>query len=140
MFDANLMFRTTANLTQDESLGPLVVYGGQCDGLAARVIVPGQGGAGNYGANDTILPRIYTSSDGSTYNLVSTYAKGAQKPGTGSLDLVIPFPVFTGKRYVKIELDVTVASTSANFGVVTAGIIENPGFDWDRSSDTQSLH
>ena len=135
-FDANMMFRTTAALTQSESLGPITVYGGQQCGLAARVIVPGNGGAGDYGANDTVLPRVYASSDGSTYNLVSTYAKGAQKPGTGNLELIVPFPVFVGKRYIKLELVVTVASTSPNFGTVFAGIVQNPGFDWDRSSDS----
>lgn len=128
-FDANLMFRTTATLTQDESLGPIVVYGGMRKGLAVRVVVP-QG----YGANDTILPKVYSSDDGSTYNLVAQYAKGAVKPGSTGLELIVPFPVFPGKRYIKLELDVTVASTTPNFGTVMAGIIENPGHDWDRST------
>jgi hypothetical protein len=130
-FDSSLMFRTTGTLTQDESLGPIVVYGGQAKGLAARVVVP-QG----YGANDTVLPKIYTSNDGSTYNLVATYPKGAQKPGATGLELIVPIPLFRGKNYVKLELDVTVASTTPNFGTVVAGIVENPGQDWDRSTLT----
>lgn len=128
-FDANLMLRTTATLTQDESVGPVTVYGGLHKGLAARVVVP-QG----YGANDTILPKVYISSDGSTYNLVAQHAKGAQKPGTTGLELIVPFAVPPGKWYVKVELDVTVASTTPNFGTVQVGIIENPGFDYDRST------
>jgi hypothetical protein len=127
--DANLMFRTTGTLTQDESLGPIVVYGGMRHGLAVRTVVP-QG----YGANDTVWPKVYLSADGSTYNLVAQHAKGAQKPGSTGLHLITPFAVPPGKWYVKLELDVTVASTTANFGVVTAGIVENPGYDWDRST------
>lgn len=126
-FDANLMFRTTGNLTQDESCGPLTVYGGQRRGLAVRVVVPSANGA-----NDTILPTVYRSTDGSTYYAIAKYVKGATKPGSGSLDMIIPFFLPPGKNYVKVELDGTAASTTYNFGVVRAGIVENPGYDWSR--------
>ena len=128
-FDANLMFRTTGTLTTDESVGPLTVYGGIQDGLAARIVVPSA-----YGANDTVLPKVYSSLDGNTYNLVAQYAEGAVKPGSSGLELIVPFPVIPGKQYIKLELEVTVASTTANFGTVQAGIVGNPGFDWDRST------
>jgi hypothetical protein len=128
-FDANMMFRTTATLTQDESLGPITVYGGQRHGLAVRVVIPS-----GYGANDTVWPKVYLSADNSTYNLAAQYARGAQKPGSTGLELIVPFAVPPGKVYVKLELDVTVASTTANFGTVVAGIIENPGIVWDRST------
>lgn len=130
MFDANLMFRTTGSLTQSESLGPLTVYGGKIDGMAARVIVPTANGA-----NDTILPKVYESADGSTYNLVAQHGKGAQKPTSAGMELIIPFPVRIGKRYIKLELVVTAASTTTNFGTVIAGIVPNLGYEWDRSSD-----
>lgn len=130
-FDANLMFRTTGNLTQDESLGPITVYGGIQDGLAVRVVVPTANGA-----NDTILPTVFLSSDGSTYNIAARYAKGATKPTSSGMELIVPFAVPAGKWYVKLELDGTAASTTYNFGVVQAGIVENPGFDWDRSTHT----
>ena len=129
VYDANLMLRTTGTLTADESVGPVTVWGGIHKGLAVRVVVPSA-----FGANDTILPKVYTSADNSTYNLVAQYAEGAIKPyGTGAV-MIVPFPVMPGKQYVKLELDVTVASTTATFGVVTAGIVENPGFDWERGS------
>jgi hypothetical protein len=128
-FDAELMFRTTGNLTQDESAGILQVWGGIRQGLAAQVIVPSANGA-----NDTILPKIYRSADGSTYNLVSQYAGGAQVVPSGGLALIVPFPVLPGKNYIKLELDGTAASTTYNFGAVVAGIIPNPGHDYDRTN------
>ncbi len=128
-FDANLMFRTQGDLTQDESQGPLKVYGGIRKGLAVQVVVPSA-----FGANDTILPKVYISTDGSTYNLVAQYAKGATKPGSDGLVMIVPFPVIPGANYVKLELDGTAASTTYNFGAVVAGVIPNPGFDYDRAN------
>ena len=129
VFDANLMLRTTGNLTQDESCGPVVVWGGIHKGLAVRVVVPTANGV-----NDTILPKVYLSDDNSTYNLVAQSERGAQKP-SGGLEIIVPFPVSPGKHYVKVELDGTAASTTFNFGAVQAGVILNPGFDWERSSN-----
>jgi hypothetical protein len=129
MFDANLMLRTTGTLTQDESVGPVTLYGGDIKGLAARVVVPSA-----YGANDTVLPKVYASTDGSTYNLVAQHAAGAVKPGSTGTKLIVPFQLPPGKWYVKVELDVTVASTTPNFGVTLVGIVQNPGFAEDRST------
>jgi hypothetical protein len=128
VFDANLMFRTTGNLTQDESLGPVTVWGGMRNGLAVRVNVPSANGA-----NDTMLPKVYESADNSTYNLVAQYDKGATKIPTGGYEFIVPLPVRPGKRYIKLELDGTAASTTYNFGTVVAGIVENPGFDYERT-------
>ncbi len=130
LFDANMMIRTTGTLTQSESGGPVKVYGGQRKGYAIRAIIP-QG----YGANDTVLLRAYLSADGSTYNLAASHAKGAQKPGTAGLDLILPVPIPPGPWYIKSELVVTVASITPNFGTATVGVVENPGFGWDRSTD-----
>jgi hypothetical protein len=130
-FDAQLMFRTAGSgaLAANASFGPLVVYGGIREGLAARVAIPSANGI-----NDTIYPKVYISQDGTNYNLAAQYAKGAVKPGAGSLDMIVPFPVLPGKNYVKLELIGAAASTTYNFGVVQAGIVQNPGFDWDRST------
>lgn len=127
-FDVNLMFRTTAALTQAESVGPLKVWGGIREGLAVQIVVPTANGA-----NDTLLPKVYTSTDNSTYNLVAQYGAGATKPGTGGKVFIIPFPVNPGKQYIKLELTMTAASTTTNFGTVIAGIIPNPGFEFDRT-------
>jgi hypothetical protein len=128
-FDANLMFRTTGDLTQDESKGPLTVYGGIKNGLAAQIIVPS---SASIGADDKLEANVYRSSDGSTYNLVSQYAEGIiTKPSTDGAVWIVPFPVLPGKNYVKLELKGT--ATTFNFGAVVAGIIPNPGFDYDRT-------
>lgn len=132
-WDANLMLRTTGNLTQNESDGPLTVWGGIREGLAVQVWVPSANGS-----NDTILPKVYHSLDNSTYNLVAQYAKGATKvpsaDGAAGLALIIPFPVVPGKQYIKVELIGTAASTTYNFGVVVAGIVPNPGMDYERAN------
>jgi hypothetical protein len=122
-----MMLRTTGSLTAAESVGPVTVWGGIKEGLAVQVVVPTANGA-----NDTILPRVYVSADNSTYNLVSTYREGATKPSGGKV-FIIPFPVKPGKQYVKLELIVTIASTTTNFGTVFAGIIPNPGMEFDRT-------
>jgi hypothetical protein len=130
-FDKLLMLRTTGTLTASESVGPITIYGGNPEGLAARVIVPSA-----FGANDTILPKVYTSTDGSTYNLVAQNA-AAVKPGSAGTELIVPFTPPAGKTYVKVELVVTIASTTANLGTTIVGLVNNPGFATDRSSGSQ---
>jgi hypothetical protein len=127
-FDAELMFRTTGDLTQDESSGALIVYGGIRKGLAAQIVVPTA-----HGANDTFEANVYRSTNGSTYNLVASYAGGVIKPNADGNVLIVPFPVLPGKQYYKLELKGTAASTTFNFGAVVAGIIPNPGYDYDRT-------
>jgi hypothetical protein len=131
VFDANLMLRTTGTLTADESVGPVTIYGGRRKGYAARIIVPSA-----YGANDTIQAKVYTSTDGSTYNLIAQ-SVGAVKPGSTGVELIVPFTPPPGKTYVKVELDVTVASTTATFGTTMVGIIDNPGFAQDRDAGAE---
>ncbi|NLX13295.1 MAG: hypothetical protein GXY44_06520 [Phycisphaerales bacterium] len=129
-FDAELMFRTNGDLTASESLGPVRVPGGVMHGHAVRVIVPDA-----LGANDTILPKIHVSQDGSTYNLLKQYAGGAVKT-KGGKEFVIPFnlPTADDDWYVKLELDVTVASTTAGFGAVIAGVVLPVNEGWSRES------
>ena len=126
-FDALLMFRTTGALTTNESTGPVILYGGNNDGLAVRVVVPGANGV-----NDSVNAKVYRSTDGSTYNLVSQYANAGVKT-YGGAELIVPFPLYPGKQYIKLELLPTVASTTVSFGTTVAGVVENPGMDWERS-------
>jgi len=128
-FDDELMFLTGADLTADGSHGPLTVYGQIEKGLAVRVVVEDA-----YGANDTMLPKVHISADGSTYNLVAQAHEGAVAVD-GGYEFMVPFPVPAGKWYVKLELDLTIASTTPLFTDVFAGIVPNVGQPFDRTSN-----
>lgn len=126
--DSNLMFRTTGALTQSESKGPITVYGTPLKGMTVEVTVPDA-----YGANDTVLPRLYASTDGSTYNLIASFKDGATKTKGGKI-FHLPFALPAGqKNYLKLELLVTVASTTISFGTATAGIVLGGGANPDRT-------
>lgn len=128
-FDANLMFYTEKDVTQSESAGAVLQVWGQVDkGLAARIICEDA-----FGANDTVLPKVYLSTDGSTYNLVAQARQGAVKP-KGGYEWMIPFPCAPGKNYVKLELIVTAASTTMTLTDVVAGIVPNVGGVFDRTN------
>lgn len=127
-FDANLMFYTGKDVTTDESVGPLTVWGQVERGLAVRLVVEDA-----YGANDTLLPIVHLSADNSTYNLVAQYHKGAIKVD-GGYEFLVPFICPPGKWYVKLELSVTVASTTPLFTDVFAGIVPNVGDVFQRAN------
>lgn len=129
MFDANLMFRTTGTLTATESKGPLTIHGTPIKGMAVQIEIPDA-----FGANDTILAKLHASTDGSTYNVIGQNFEGAVKP-KGGKTLIVPFaiPAPGKKTYLKLELVATVASTTANFGAVVAGIVLGGGANIDRS-------
>lgn len=130
-FDSNLMFRTTGDLTASESKGPLTIYGTPLRGMSVEVVVPEA-----FGANDTVLPKLYASTDGSTYNLFAQYSGGPTKIPTGGKTFLLPFALPPGqKTYVKLELVVTAASTTSDFGAVKAGIVLGGGADIDRTVD-----
>lgn len=129
-FDANLMFRTTGTMTASESNGPITIHGTPIKGMAVRIEIPDA-----YGANDTILAKLYASADGSTYNVIAQNYDGAVKP-KGGKSLFVPFALPKGKKtYLKLELVATVASTTANFGTVVAGIVLGGGANIDRGVD-----
>lgn len=128
-FDDELMLRTTGSFTTTESVGPVIVYGGQRQGLAVRVVTPS-----SFGVNDTVKVNVYDSADNSTYNLIASHADTKQSVQP---ELIVPFKVNPGKRYIKAEIIPTVASTTASWGVVKAGIVPNPGFDYDRSTNVK---
>ena len=127
-FDAELMFATGADVTADVSYDAIEVWGQVEKGMAARVVVEDA-----FGANDTMLVKVHTSTDGSTYNLVAQNVEGAVKVD-GGYEFLVPFPVQAGKNYVKVELDITAASTTSKFDDVYAGIIPNIGPGFDRQS------
>jgi len=128
-FDDELMFATGADLTASVSQGPLTVYGQIEKGLAVRVVVEDA-----FGANDTMLPKVYLSADNSTYNLVAQSHLGATLVD-GGYEFMVPFPVPAGKWYVKLELVLTAASTTSTFTDVYAGIVPNVGQPFDRTSN-----
>lgn len=127
VFDSSLMFRTTGNLTQNESKGPVTVRTTGIQGLAVRVVVP----AGTYGASDTILPRVWASDDNSTYSLAASYENGAQTVGAGGKEMIVP--IVAEAKYLKLELLLT--ATTTNFGAVVAGLVQGVGYDWTRAVD-----
>lgn len=126
-FDKELMFLENATITQAVSTGPLTVYGGIENGLAVRVVV-----ADAVGAADTMLPKVYLSPDGTTYTLVAQHASGGATV-KGGREFIVPFPVKPGKTYVKLEL--TVTATTKSYTGVYAGIVPNPGFEYDRKTN-----
>lgn len=128
LFDADLMFYTEKDVTTDESVGPLEVWGSIEKGLSVRVLVEDA-----YGANDTMLPMVHLSANNSTYNLVAQYHKGATKV-KGGYEFLIPFICPPGKWYAKLELAVTVASTTPLFTDVVAGIVPNVGDVFSRTN------
>lgn len=125
-FDDDLMFLKNATVTQAISTGPVSVWGGIERGLAVRVVV-----GNSYGANDTMLPKVYVSADGTNYTLVSQHSSGGTKV-YGGREFIVPFPVNPGRNYVKLELAVT--ATTKSYTGVYAGIVPNPGFDYDRNT------
>lgn len=126
--DANLMFRTTGALTANESSGAVTLYGTPLKGMTAVVDVPDA-----YGANDTVLPRLWASTDGSSYNLFQSYKDGAVKV-KGGFTFYLHFALpKSEKNYLKLELLVTIASTTAGFGTVKSGIVLGGGGSIDRT-------
>jgi hypothetical protein len=127
MFDSNLMFRTTTGaMTVSESLGPITIYGTPIHGMAVRIEIP------SANLNDTVLPTLYASQDGTTYNVMARYRKGAVLC-TGGKSLFLRFAIPKGeKTYLKLELSVSINSTTGVFGVVTAGLTVGGGANVDR--------
>lgn len=128
VFDANLMFHTTAAVTVSQSNGPLTVRGTPIEGLAGRVVVPANT---TVGADDTILPKYYGSDDNSTYYLIAQYQGGATKLGNAGGELITP--IVTNYKYIKEEL--VIVATTPNFGVVISGLVKNVGGNWSRAVD-----
>lgn len=127
-FDANLMFKTGADLTASESAVTLTIWGQVAKGAAVRVVVKDA-----FGANDTMLPVVHLSQDGTNFYQSIEALEGATKV-KGGYEFLIPFPVAAGKNYVKLENRLTAASTTSLFEDVYAGIIPNIGPGFNRKS------
>lgn len=126
VFDANLMLRTTGNLTVSESSSGVTIRGTPVKGMAVKVSVPTA-----FADLDQIQVKVYDSADNSTYNLLS---QSLVKTGmnTNPRDIVVPF--FTPRKYVKAELVVTsTTAANINFGAVVAGVVLNAGGEWTRA-------
>lgn len=128
-FDDELMFKTGAHVTAAESAVTLQVWGQIIGGMAVRVVVEDA-----HGANDTMLPKVHLSTDGTNFHQSIEPVEGSTKV-KGGYEFVIPFPVVAGKNYVKLEFLVTAASTTSDFTDVYAGIIPNVGQKFDRTSN-----
>jgi len=129
VFDNDLMFRTTGNLTQTETSGALTIRSTPVSGMAVRVSVPSSAGTTN-----TLLPKVISSNDDSTYYEISRYKGGAQTiAASGSAELIVPFA--TPYKYVKLVLESAGSTGTPNWGAVKAGIVSGVGFDWDRAVD-----
>ena len=132
-FDNLLMFRTSGNLTQSESNGPLTIRGTSIEGgMAGVVIVPSSAET-----LASVLPRYYVSDDDSTYTLLATYPGGAKSidvnaGGSNNLSEVLTTPIVTDKKYVKEEL-VVAGTTATSFGAVVSGLVGPRGFDFSRA-------
>jgi len=122
-FDANLMTRTTGDLTQSESSSGVEIRGTPIHGMAAYFVLPS-----TVGTTTDVLPRVWVSDDDSTYVLAASYPGGAQSWASGGKEFVVAF--VSDKKYVKTEL---VINGTANFGAAKAGIVLNVGYDWTRA-------
>ena len=91
-----------------------------------RVNVPA---SSDIGTEDTLMAKVYSSYDGSTYNVIAQWKKGATAVGKNGYEMIIPFAI-NSKVYVKVELLMT--ATTTNFGTVQVGIVQNVGYEWDR--------
>lgn len=124
-FDANQMFRTTGNLTQAESNGPVTVRSTPVGGLAARLVIPTA-----FHDDDTIQAKYYHSTDGSTYYL---FAQSRSRSGWKSAPGDLITPIVTPYKYIKEELTVTsTTAANVNFGAVKSGVVLSQ-FEWSRT-------
>jgi hypothetical protein len=122
-FDANLMTKTSGDLTGSDS-GDAEIRGTGLRGMTARVVVPEA-----YNNNDTLQVKVHVSDDDTTYTLLAQSAVTKDLAAGG--EILVPF--VTDKKYGRIEL-VTTSTTAANidFGAVKAGFVSGAFTAWDR--------
>lgn len=122
-FDANLMIRTTGNLTQAES-GYAIINGTPITGLAARVCVPTA-----FHDDDQLLVYVDVSADNSTYTRIAQSLVNSSLKATPK-DIYVIFR--TDKKYARIGYTVTsTTAANVNFGAVKAGFVL-PDITWAR--------
>lgn len=128
-FDANLMLRQVSdgNLTATGNTTSKAVFGMIEDGLAVQIVIPSAGGT-----SPTLAAAVQLSTDNVTFNTVAQNVGGTRTNVAADGEVwVIPFVMPAGRYYVRVAF--TVAGTTPNFGAVSAGVIPNPGADYDRS-------
>lgn len=127
VFDHALMFQSIGNVTASGyATNALKIYGTPVNGLSVRVNLPS-----TPGTTVPILPSLYVSDDNSTYFLDAVYPGGAQSVASGTIEMIFGFT--SDKKYAKLYFTVTSGTSGSSFGAVQAGIVEEVGFDWDRS-------
>jgi hypothetical protein len=124
-FDANLMTRTTGNLTTTESSSGVILRGTGVKGMSLRVAVPTA-----YNDNDTLTCQVWDSDDDSTYALLAQRAYTGLKSAPGSVYVA----VVTEKKYAKsMFIPSTTTAANANFGAVKSGFVEGVAYNWSRA-------
>lgn len=127
-FDTYLMFKSSGNVTNSQSNGPLTVNSTPLKGLAARLVVPTA-----FADGDTIQARYYGSTDGTNYYLLS---QSRVLSGFNTAPREVYTPVSGDYKYIKEELIVTsTTAANINFGAVQSGLVENVGRAWTRLSN-----
>jgi len=128
VFDANLLFRSSGNLTQTETSSGIKVRGLGIEGLAVRVSIPT-----NTGTTNALLAKIQASDDNSTFFDIASYPSGAVSWASGAKEWIIP--VVTDKKYVRLVLEASGSTGTPNWGVVVAGLVPQVGWDYTRAVD-----
>jgi hypothetical protein len=128
-FDASLMLRDegAGNLSASANTSSKAVNGVIRKGLAVQIVIPQA-----TGTTPTLLAAVQLSTDDSTFYEVARNFGGAQTPNTEGDVWIIPFVVPAGRYYVRVAF--TVAGTTPDFGEVLAGVIPNPGANYDRDN------
>lgn len=125
-FDAQLMSRTTGNLTTTESGAFKEIRGTGIHGMSARVVVPTA-----YHDNDTLYVQVITSADGTNSDEI-IQSDTLKTFKTNPRDVYVPF--VTTRKYAKILLRPgSTTAANINFGAVKAGFVAGSGFDWTRA-------
>jgi hypothetical protein len=130
VFDAELMFRTTGNLTTSESSSGLKIHGTPIRGMAAYFVLPSSTGTTN-----NVTVKVWASEDDSTYRILATYPGAPRSWASGALtekDGTFVVPIVTTMKYVKSEIVIAGSTGVPNFGVAKAGVIVGVGWDWKR--------
>jgi len=127
MFDNQLMFRSTGNLTADMATVYLNLGAPTTGNEVIRLVVPAMAEA-----SDTIVPTIHLSADGSGAGerqiVCETITKAGVDGGRTQYFYSLPKSPY---KYVGLALDVTDADSGADFnaGVVQAGIVPAGQYD-----------
>lgn len=133
VFDYNLMFQSSGNLTKTQTVpaAGIKIRGTPMKGIGVRMVFPD-----TPGLSATVLPAVHMSEDDSTYRLVATYPGGAQSWASGSKELYMGVEVPQRKyKYIKLVLTITGGTTACDFGALKAGLVLPGSSNYDRSVD-----